>query len=175
MSSRISALGAAWGILGVVGILGFAIVRLAPIAADALGGTYPLGSLHWLAVAASLAFFGYTEGYKAFQRQFSPRVVARGLSLLEPAPPLRLVLAPFFCMGFFGATRRRMIVSWTLTAAIVALVVGVRALPQPWRGIIDLGVVLALGWGAVAILAIAVKAVAGDRPGIAADLPEAAA
>jgi hypothetical protein len=143
---------------------------LAPIAREALAGDLGLG--HWLAVGASLAFFGYTEGYKAFQRQFSPRVVARGLSLLHDPPPTRVVLAPLFCMGFFGATRKRLVVSWSLALGIVVLVQLVRALPQPWRGIVDLGVVAALGWGAIAILAIGARALGGARPAVATDIPD---
>lgn len=173
VKSTYGALGALWGIGGVVALLTYAIVRLSPIAAEALAGSgAPLSPLHWVAVVGSILFFGYTEGYKAFQRQFSPRVVARGLSLLESPTPLRVVLAPFFCMGFFGATRKRIVVSWSLAAAIVVLVRLVGALPQPWRGIIDLGVVFALAWGALAILAFAARALAGAMPGVAADLPE---
>ncbi len=172
MDARWAALGAAWGITGVVGLLAFAVARLAPVAAEALAG--PLDPVHWVAVAASLAFFGYTEGYRAFQRQFSPRVVARAFALLHRGTPLSVLLAPLFCMGFFGATRKRMIVSWSLTGGIVLLIAAVRALPQPWRGIVDLGVVFALVWGAVAILAFAARAALGEGPRVPADLPEPA-
>jgi hypothetical protein len=41
-----------------------------------------------------------------------------------------------------------MIVAWSVLIGIVVLVVSVRSLAQPWRGIVDAGVVvgLVLGW-----------------------------
>lgn len=166
---QIGWLGALWGIGGVVAILLFAVVRLAPIAVEALRG--PLGLLEWSAVVVSLVFFAYTEGFKAFQKQFSPRVVVRAMSLVERPDFVRVLLAPLFSMGFFGATRKRMIVSWVLTAAIIVLIRLVGALSQPWRGIIDLGVVVALLWGVFAILAFAAQALSGKLPAVSADLP----
>lgn len=171
MDARLRWFGAVWGITGVVALLLYAVVRLAPIALEALNG--PLGTLHYTALLGSLVFFGYTEGYRAFQLQFSPRVVARALSLREEATWPRILLAPAFAMGFFGATRRRMIVSWVLTLGIILLIRLVGATPQPWRGIIDAGVVFALAWGAVAIGVYAVRAVAGEDLLIATDLPAA--
>ena len=164
--------GAIWGVGGVLAILCVAMARLMPVAVEALDGTAgPVGVLHWLAALLSLAFFGYTEGYRAFQMQFSPRVVARGASLLRSPRPVRVVLAPLFCMGFFGATRKRLIVSWSLAVGIFGLIQLVRALPQPWRGIIDLGVAIALAWGAAAILAFSVRAALGETLPIDPDVP----
>jgi hypothetical protein len=40
-----------------------------------------------------------------------------------------------------------MTVSWSFIAALIAVIWWVRSLPQPWRGIIDGGVVLGLIWG----------------------------
>ena len=48
--------------------------------------------------------------------------------------------------------RRGLIVAWALVIGIVALVLLVRLAPQPWRGIIDAGVVLGLGIGSLSIL-----------------------
>ena len=36
-------------------------------------------------------------------------------------------------------------------------------LPQPWRGIVDVGVVIGLGWGALATLALFVAALRGHQ------------
>ena len=38
-----------------------------------------LAWFHWVALAASLLFMGYAEGYKGFQLRFSPRAAARAL------------------------------------------------------------------------------------------------
>ena len=66
----------------------------------------------------------YVEGYRGFHRQFSPRVVVRGLHLAAAPTPVTALLAPFMCMGLLRATRKRLAVSWGLVAMIVLLVVG---------------------------------------------------
>lgn len=149
-------LAAAWGIAGVSLLLGSAIGRLSTVAWQAV--TAPLQLRHWIGLAASLAFMGLFEGYAAFQRRFSPRVAARARHLASHPTPLRTALAPLFCMGFFGAPTRRRVTSVVVTAGIVVLVVLVRRLDQPWRGIIDAGVVLGLAWGLVALWVFTIRA-----------------
>lgn len=144
------AVGALWGIGGVVLLLGAAIYRLAPLAAEAIA--YELGPVHWAVLVGFTAFMAYAEGYRGFQQRFSPRVAARAKYLRENPRPLLVLLAPFFCMGYFHATRRRKISSISLTAGIIMLIIMVRLLAQPWRGIIDLGVVVGLVWGEATIL-----------------------
>jgi hypothetical protein len=58
-------------------------------------------------------------------------------------------------------SERRPIISWTLALAIVGIVAAVRHLDQPWRGIIDAGVVVDLGIGVVSILYVVALAIAG--------------
>lgn len=160
---------ATWGVLGVSALLGSAMLRLWPLVREAVEG-WRSDAGFWVAVTASLVFFGYAEGYRAFQRQLAPRVVARALTLVERATVLRAVFAPFFCMGYFGATRRRLITSWAVSLGIVALVAAMKLVPQPWRGVVDLGVVFALGWGVLAVLAHFAAAVVGRAPEVSADL-----
>lgn len=158
-----------WGISGVIAVLGYAIVRLWPIAVEALSGV--LGPLEWSGLAGSVAGLWYYEGVRAFQRAFSPRVVARAATLSGPAPLLRRLLAPAFCMGLIDATRKRLIVSWVTVSGVALLVIGVRMLPQPWRGIIDAGVIVALAWGCLALLTFAARAAQGRALPVPADLP----
>lgn len=99
-----------------------------------------------------VVFMAYSEGYKGFQLQMAPRVAARSLYLAQNPRPLWVALAPFFCMGLFHTTRRRLIVSWSIFIAVIVLVIAVRHLEQPWRGMVDGGVVVGLGWGLTAIL-----------------------
>jgi hypothetical protein len=147
---RLGLMGSVWGIFGVLGILGWAVARLAPVGLEPLlAGLAPLPLAGY---GFSLVFFLYTEGYRAFQKGFSPRVAARAHHLRRHPRPWRLLLAPLFCMGFFGATRRRLVVTWSLTAGLVLLIVAVRQLPQPWRGAVDLGVVSALIYGMVVLV-----------------------
>jgi hypothetical protein len=67
-------------------------------------------------------------------------------------------------MGYFHADRRTRIVAHALTFGIVVLVLLVRLLPQPWRGIIDTGVVVGLTWGLVSLAVFTIRAFAHGRP-----------
>ena len=117
-------LGAFWGIAGLSLIFGNALRRLYPYAAELQCSE--LEWFHWLALAGSLLFMGYAEGYKGFHRKFSPRAAARALYLKNNPTLFRVVFAPLFCMGFFHATRRRKVVAYALTAMIILLIVAVR-------------------------------------------------
>lgn len=154
---------AVWGVVGVVIILCSACLRLFPHFSEALELNLDAG--HWFFLAIWGLFMGYSEGYKGFQKGFSPRVVARAHWLARNPAPVRCLFAPLFCMGFFGATLRRQRATWILTIAIVILVMCVSQISQPWRGLIDFGVVLGIGWGAVAIAAFAAKSLVSGSTG----------
>ncbi len=147
--SLVGKLGAVWGIGGVGLLLGEAIYRLTPIALATFESS--LSVLQWVVLVLWVAAMLVLEGYRGFQRSFSPRVAARARYLTAHPDLLRSLFAPFFCMGYFHATRSVQIKSILLTIGIVALVLGVRRVAQPWRGIVDLGVVLGLTWGIVSI------------------------
>lgn len=166
IAGMISAL---WGMSGVLFLLGSAIYRLAPVAWNALA--LPLHWHHWAALAANILFMAYAEGYRAFQQGFSPRVAARARYLRDHPKFLHALFAPFFCMGFFHATRRRQITSISVAAGIVLLVLLVRLAPQPWRGIIDAGVVVGLAWGVVALLVFGVRALRSEDFGYLPEVP----
>jgi hypothetical protein len=142
--------GALWGGLGVSALLGFAIYRLAPVAWTALG--MDLTGLQWGILVVWVLGMGVGEGYRGFQRAFSPRVAARCRHLRDHPTPLRVLTAPIFAMAFYGAPRRRRVAAFALSAGIVVLVLLVRRLEQPWRGIVDAGVVLGLAWGLVSLM-----------------------
>jgi hypothetical protein len=55
-------------------------------------------------------------------------------------------------MGYIYATRKRKLFSIGLTVMIICFILIARLLPQPWRGIIDAGVVVGLAIGIVSIL-----------------------
>ena len=84
-----------------------------------------------------------------------------------------MLLAPAYCMAFFHATKRRLVVAWIVTAGVVVLIVLVGLTPQPWRGIIDAGVIVGLGYGVVSILLFIVWAVSGRVPLGPPEVPEA--
>ena len=158
---------AAWGLLGAAALLLNAVVRLAPVALEAFVA-YRLDAWQWLLALGGVAFMGYL-GYRGFQQGFSPRVVVRALHLARNPRPLHVILAPLFCMGLIHASRRRLVASWVLLVSIVGIVLVVRRLPQPYRGIIDVGVVFGLGW-LVALAAFAWAAVVGSPPRVSPEL-----
>lgn len=147
---------AIWGVSGFLLLLLFAIYRLTPIALQAFEST--LHWYQWLLFAINSVFMAYSEGYRGFQKSYSPRLVARAQDLRRNATPIRLILAPLFCMGYFAAEKRRIISAWLLTSMIIVLIIVFHQLPQPWRGLLDAGVVVGLGWGvlATAVCALAV-------------------
>ena len=150
-----------WGFIGIAFIFGNAIFRLGAIGLDTF--THTLSWYHWLALLVSVVFMGFAEGYRGFQQGYSPRVAARLLYLRDNATPVRLILAPLFCMGFFDIQKKRMIVSYCLLLGILVLVQLVHLLDQPWRGIVDLGVVVGLTWGTISIVLFTLQAFFTDR------------
>ena len=163
-------IGAVWGITGVALIIGDAIYRMIPVAIGAFA--YPFDWIHWVFLVAFFVFMTVVEGYKGFQLGFSPRVVARARYLARHPRAGHALLAPVFCMGFFHATRRRRITTISVTTGIVVFVVLVGRLAQPWRGIVDLGVVAGLIWGLVAIGVFSYLAFTGDEFHHPTDVPE---
>lgn len=131
-------------------MLTFAIVRLAPMAL-ALGDS-PLSLLHWSALAFSVLYMAYAEGYRGFYLGFAPRVVSRANYLRNNPRLTYVILAPIFCMGYIYATRRRQMLSFAVTLMIICFVMIAGILPQPWRGILDAGVVVGLAIGIISII-----------------------
>ncbi len=152
---------ALWGITGIGLLLGSAIYRLSSIGWQTFN--YELLWYHWLALALCVLFMGFAEGYRGFQKAWSPRVAARALYLSQNVSPVRFVLAPLFCMGFFSIVRKRMIVTYCLTLGVVAMVLLVHQLDQPWRGIVDLGVVIGLVWGLTSLFFFTLQAFFGKE------------
>ena len=103
--------------------------------------------LEWIVLIGWSIFMVITEGYRGFQKQFSPRFAARTWHLVNHGKPVDLILAPLYCMGYFHATKKRMLTSWLLTAGIALLIIIVSFMPQPWRGIVDWGVLAGLLYG----------------------------
>ena len=165
---------AAWGTLGVVAVLLSAIVRLTPIAVEPLQtGMTPL---QWSLYVGWSLFNAYAEGYKGFQRAFVPRAVARSFYAAQHRKPLHVGLAPIFCMGLFFATRKRLILSWGIVLGVTTLVALVRGLDQPWRGIVDGGVVIGLAYGTGSLLVAFAAVLRGApitvSPQVPADAPQ---
>lgn len=149
-------LGAVWGISGFSLLLGQAIVRLAAVAMEIF--SQPLYWYHWLGLLLIMLLMAYFEGYRGFQKGLSPRVAARARYLVYHPQALHVLLGPLFCVGYFYSSKRRKTKAISLTTGIIILILLVRLLDQPWRGIIDAGVVVGLSWGLVSLLIFSVLA-----------------
>jgi hypothetical protein len=163
-------IGAYWGLSGVFLLLGSAIYRLTPLFINSF--SYDWRWYHWIFLALIMLFMAYAEGYRAFQQAFSPRVAARARHLRDHPNLLHTILAPFFCMAYFHATKRRMVTSISVTAGIIVLVILVRLLAQPWRGIIDGGVVVGLAWGLVSLFLFSLRAMTSEAFEYSPEVPQ---
>ena len=113
-------------------IIGNAIKRVLPIAIQPFIQK-DLSTFQWVVYGLFSAFMAYAEGYKGFQMKFSPLIVRRAVDLDTKRTFLNVLLAGPFSMGLFGATKKRMITSWGISAGVGVLVVLVKRLPYPWR------------------------------------------
>jgi hypothetical protein len=75
-------------------------------------------------------------------------------------------------MGYFFAKRKTQITAICLTLGIVLLVVLVRFLPTPWRGLVDFGVVLGLSYGVLSFAIITAKALGEKNYPHSPEVPE---
>jgi len=165
-------LAALWGFVGVTLFLGFAVVRLSHHALAIF--EMQLTLFQWGLVAANCIFMAYSEGYKGFQNSFSPRTAARIRYISQHATWKTGLLAPVFCFGYFGINRRKQVGVILLSLMIVVLIMIVSQLSQPWRGIVDSGVVVGLVWGITSLFVYTFKAFTQKDFPYSAELPEAA-
>jgi len=130
-----------------------------------------LNAFQALLYAAWVVTAAYSEGHRAFHLRFCPKVIARALHLARNPHPLRVLLAPAYCMALFHAKRRALLVSWITLLLILCAIALLRITPQPWRGIVDGGVVVGIGWGALSLLLQTLQTFAGQRALASAELP----
>jgi hypothetical protein len=153
----------AWALAGVALIFAVSIARLGARGVATVGAG--LGPFEWAALVALTVTFVYTEGVRALQKRWGPHMVRRTAQLAaEPRAWVRL-LAPLHALSLIHAPPPELARAWTGLFAITAAILLVRALPEPWRGIIDLAVSIALTWGTVAIAVLTVRALRAEPGG----------
>jgi hypothetical protein len=163
-ANRRAALVYGWAVGGVAAILLEAIVRLGTIALRTLAR--PLSAPEWAAFGVLGGALVYGEGWRVLHGRFAPRVVTRARALARrEASAARIALAPLYALALLGADRGAVAREWLTVALIVTAAVAVRALPGPWRGLVDGGVSLALACGLASLL---VRALACGREDAAA-------
>lgn len=153
-----------WALLGVTLVLGRPILRMAPVALEVL--SQPLDFWRVAAMMGSVLFMAVGEGFYAFHLRFAPRFAGRLVRLVDEPKPIQSLLAPLTCMGLVPFDRDDYPLwgrSLLVVVAIVALVLSVRTLGQPWRGIILMGVVLALTVGLMSTLWRSVQRLRASR------------
>ena len=170
VNSFFGAFGAAWGLFGVTALLVYAVYRLGNM--TIAGFAHDLDWRHWILLVVNGLFMALAEGYRGFQKNYAPRVVARARHLLDNPVPLHVMVAPLFVMGFFFTTRRRLVSTWLLTVMIVTLIILFQYLNQPWRGMLDFGVVVGLSWGITSIVCFSARALTGASFDHSPELPE---
>ncbi len=138
-----------WALSAVSFVLLFAVYRLGQHALHL--ASLPLPLWQWFLLLGSVVLMGYSEGYKGFQKAFAPRFAARLRHIRDHASNGERLLAPFFCFGYFGTTRRRLISAYALSGMIIIFATLAGQLEQPWRGILDAGVVIGLLWGVLSV------------------------
>lgn len=144
----------AWALLGNLALLVDASHRMLDAAMrHGASSTWPTAEVV-LAVVFAVGF-AWGEGHHALARRFVPMLVERAEALRDAAPSWRDVVAPLCVAGLVAAPRGRLLRSWGLVLGIVAMVIAIRALPAGIRAGIDLGVGLALAWGALALVRLA--------------------
>lgn len=158
----------AWGALGVAALLISAISRLAP---KGLAVTQTdLSTFQWVCLISFAIFMLHAEGYRGFQKKFSPRTAARVHYLYHNPTLIRGIFAPFFCIGYFDAVKKVRIVSTCLTLGIIGLITLVRHCPEPWRGIIDFGVTLGLSYGLTSYVIFLIKVFRNKNHGLSPEV-----
>jgi len=161
---------AIWGALGVTLLVGKSCYSLFEYAKEALKDD--LYYYHWIILVLYSLFMLYFEGYKGFQKKFSPRTASRVHYLYMNPRPLHVLLAPFFCMGYFHAKRKVRIAAIAISLLILGVIFLMGSCPQPWRGIIDVGVILGLSYGLLSFVYFLVKVFTTKDHGISPEVPE---
>lgn len=144
-----------YSIGGVIAIFSSAIYRLYPHVHESF--SYEFSALNWFVLIVYLIIMIVGKGYFALHRSFVPRVIDRSEFLINNGNLLDKLLAPLYCMGFFKAPKKRMIISYLMISIIISFIVSASKISQPWRGIIDSGVIIGLSLGIFSLLLLGFK------------------
>jgi len=154
---------AGWALLGVSALFGSAVFRLGSRGVATLQAG--LDAFHLGALVVLVVVFVYGEGVRAIQQRYAPHLLGRVSRVSRERRWIFRLLAPLYAMSLVGAERRSLLRAWGGVSAIVGAILLLRVTPEPWRGIVDLAVALALAWGLGAILTKAWRRWRGGEAG----------
>ncbi len=139
-----------WGIIGFAFLVARALLGMSPEIREMLAT--PLNAWHQIGLVVIVLVFGLAKGYFIFRRRFCRSYASRiGELSLPPVKLLYAVLAPLYCLNLIGAERRQLIRGYAIVTGIVLMIISVKFIPTPWRGMILMGVAAALTWAALEI------------------------
>lgn len=140
----------AWGILGFTVLVARALLGMSPEIENMLAT--PLNAWQQIGLVVIVLVFGLVKGYFIFRQRFCRSYASRiGELSLQPVKLLYAVLAPLYCLNLIGAERRQLVRGYAIIAGIILMIVSVKFVPAPWRGMILTGVAVALTWAALEI------------------------
>lgn len=168
--SAVGVAAACWGVGGQLVLLFVPSRQLAHAAVESLRAP-GVASWTWPLAAASIVAMCFFQGYLGFQRRYAPLVAARAAHLARHPRPWHAALAPLYVCGLLHASPRRRLTTTLIFAIMPALALGVSRLPDPFRGVVDLGVACGLLWGTVTVVVSSVRAAAGRAPAVSLELP----
>lgn len=121
----------------------------------------------WCVLFLSILGFAYGEGYRALHRRFAPHVIARAVELAntENAGLRSWLSSPLYVLCLVRAEPAELRRAWVSVALIASAVLIVRRLPEPYRGMIDAGVAVALCIGLGSLLIRFASVVRNDTRG----------
>ena len=128
-----------------------AVIRLGHRAAVTI--SHGLDLHGWSAFVLLTAVMAYAEGYRALHLRFVPHVITRADEAGRAGGFVAFVLAPLYAMSLVGAPIATKLRAWAGVTGIVTAMHVVRALPFPWRGIVDGAVAVALAFGLASLAA----------------------
>ena len=111
-----------------------------------------LGPPEWAALVVLTLAFVYGEGVRAIGRRWVPHFIERAREVRNVRSLVVRLLAPLHGLSLIAASRGQLVKAWAGVTAIAAVVWLVQRFPDPWRGITDFAVAVALLWGLGAIL-----------------------
>lgn len=162
----------AWGVIGCMLLISSGVYRVVPHAIEPVWPEYSLRPFELVLYVGFIGFQAWAEGYRGFQKGVVPRILARAQWLTDHPERVHPIVAPLFVTGLFGMQRRALIVRYVFIVLIIGVIVAMKFVPQPWRGIVDGGVVIGLAWGVVAMGVGLVQLFRGIVPDADPQIPE---